>query len=137
MSSSECEAAALYLGLSDTSASASSNQGNLDPPNCYFEGDRLQFNGDGTNTGDCGGGSGAFHDKCLCKGTGKQGECIVLAMDDLANNIISLLQGFVINHCTISNVSKEFAFGKYVQYWVGGALYNLPGASHPKWEDRT
>ena len=68
MSSSECEAAAQYLGLSDTSASASASQGNLDPPYCYFEGDRLQFNGDGTHTGECGGGTGQFHDECLCRG---------------------------------------------------------------------
>ena len=71
MSSSECEAAAEYLGLSDTSAQASGNQGRLDPPYCYFEGGRLQFNGDGiTNTGGCGEGSGRgqYHDECLCKG---------------------------------------------------------------------
>ena len=68
MSSSECEAAAEYLRLSDTSAQASDNQGRLDPPYCYFEGGRLQFNGDGiTNTGGCGGGSGQFRDECLCK----------------------------------------------------------------------
>ena len=70
--SSECEAAAEYLGLSDISAYASYNQGSLDPPYCYFEGGNLQFNSDETNTGECGGGSGEFHDKCLCKSSGQQ-----------------------------------------------------------------
>ena len=59
---SECEAAAQHLGLSDASATSSSNKGNHDPPYCYFEGGKLQFNSDGKNTGKC----GAFK-TCLCK----------------------------------------------------------------------
>ena len=65
---SECEAAAQYLGLSDTSATSSNNKGNSDPPFCYFEGGSLQFNSNGKNTGDCGSGSGQYYDKCLCHG---------------------------------------------------------------------
>ena len=71
--SSECEAAARYLGLSDTSATPSQIT-NLDrtkdPPYCYIEGGNLKFNGDGTNSGECGadGGYGyTYLDKCLCK----------------------------------------------------------------------
>ena len=64
--SSECEAAAQYLGLSDTSA-RSSNAGSYDPPYCYFEGGELRFNSAGTNTGACGAGSGQGYDQCLCK----------------------------------------------------------------------
>ena len=70
MTSTECEAAATYLGLSDTSATPSpitSFDLTLDPPYCYIEGGSLQFNSDGANTGDCGGGSGQYHDECLCK----------------------------------------------------------------------
>ena len=68
--SSECEVAAQYLGLSDTSAAASSNKGSHDPPYCYIEGGSLQFNSGGTNTGECGDlthGSGQYYDECLCK----------------------------------------------------------------------
>ena len=71
--SSECEAAARELGLSDTSATPSpitSLDNWADPPYCYIEGGSLKFNGDGTNTGACGfdGGWGAVYlDKCLCK----------------------------------------------------------------------
>ena len=70
MTSTECEAAATHLGLSDTSATPSpitSFDHTLDPPYCYIEGGSLQFNSDGANTGDCGGGSGQYHDECLCK----------------------------------------------------------------------
>ena len=68
----ECEAAAQYLGLPDTSASSSFNNGGNDPPYCYFEGGELKFNSGGKNTGDCGSlsmGSGQYYDKCLCKTT--------------------------------------------------------------------
>ena len=71
--STECEAAAQHLGLSDTSATPSpisSYDPTSDPPYCYIEDDSLKFNGDGTNTGACGsdGGFGATYlDKCLCK----------------------------------------------------------------------
>ena len=89
--SSECEAAARYLGLSDISAYASYNQGSLDPPYCYFEGGNLQFNSDETNTGKCGGGSGQFHDKCLCKSSGEPRNVfgIYLAMDEVSTFSIS------------------------------------------------
>ena len=67
----ECEAAAQYLDLSDTSATISNNKGVGDPPYCYFEGGSLQFNSDGTtNTGGCGDstyGYGNLFDRCLCK----------------------------------------------------------------------
>ena len=71
--SSECEAAAAYLGLSDTSATPSPItwlDRSKDPPYCYIEGGQLKFNGDGTNTGACGsdGGHGSSYlDKCICK----------------------------------------------------------------------
>ena len=68
--SSECEAAAQYMGLSDTSATIVNNKGNGDPPYCYYEGGHLQFNSDGTSTGGCGDlrhGSGNLFDRCLCK----------------------------------------------------------------------
>ena len=67
---SECEAAAHYLGLSDTSATIVNNKGNGDPPYCYYEGGNLQLNGDGTSTGGCGDlrhGYGNLFDRCLCK----------------------------------------------------------------------
>ena len=67
MSSSECEAAAEYLGLSDTSATPADYGISIDPPYCYFEYGFLLFNGDGTNTGACGG-----EDKCLCKSSSEQ-----------------------------------------------------------------
>ena len=71
--SSECEAAAQELGLSDISATPSpisSLDPTHDPPYCYIEDGSLKFNGDGTNTGVCGfdAGYGAVYlDKCLCK----------------------------------------------------------------------
>ena len=71
--SAECEAAAGYLGLSDTSATPSpitSWDNQYDPPYCYIENGNLQFNGAGTNTGPCGSDNGmgaAYLDKCLCK----------------------------------------------------------------------
>ena len=85
MSSSECEAAAQYLGLSDTSASTRGNPQN-DPPYCYIEDGRLQFN-DGTNTGECGGGRGRYHDECICKGSGEEHNfwIIFLAMDHICH----------------------------------------------------
>ena len=66
MTLAECEAAAQYLGLNDTSATEV-NGPSGDAPYCYFEDGQLKFNGDGTNTGDCGGGNGISYDKCLCK----------------------------------------------------------------------
>ena len=71
--SAECEAAAVYLGLPDISATPSpitSYDPQVDPPYCYIENGDLKFNGDGTNAGACGsdGGFGAAYlDKCLCK----------------------------------------------------------------------
>ena len=73
--SSECEAAARSLGLSDTSAIPSpvgSSDSVNNPPYCYIENDHLKFNGDGSNTGECGeayNGIHLYHDKCLCKST--------------------------------------------------------------------
>ena len=70
---SECEAAAQSLGLSDTSAIPSpviSSDSVGDPPYCYIENESLKFNGDGTNKGECGDaylGMHMYHDKCLCK----------------------------------------------------------------------
>ena len=71
--SSECETAAHYLGLSDTSAVQSpltDKDSWGDPPYCYIENDSLKFNADGSNSGKCGeayNGNPATHDKCLCK----------------------------------------------------------------------
>ena len=63
---SECEAAAQYLGLSDTSAMEYNNY-IYDPPYCYMdENDDLRFNGDASNTGNC----GENDDQCLCRGSG-------------------------------------------------------------------
>ena len=69
---SECEKAATYLGLSDTSAEVDGPQAQ-DPPNCYFEkgsGSKweLKFHSFGTNTGVCGDEATATNDKCLCRG---------------------------------------------------------------------
>ena len=66
MSSSECEAAAEYLGLLDTSAKSIDSAYSFDPPYCFLERE-LWFNGEGTNTGECDG-----EDKCLCKSSGEQ-----------------------------------------------------------------
>ena len=73
--SSECEAAAQSLYLSDTSAVPSPLKDSCcdswgDPPYCYIENDSLKFNADGSNSGKCGeayNGNPATHDKCLCK----------------------------------------------------------------------
>ena len=65
-SMSGCEAAAQYLGLSDTSAMEHKDLV-IDPPYCYIdENDDLCFNGDASNTGNC----GENDDQCLCKGSG-------------------------------------------------------------------
>ena len=64
---SECEAAANYLGLPDTSPQELNIGMSIDPPFCYLdEDDKLWFNGDGDNTGECDNG-----DKCICKVSGK------------------------------------------------------------------
>ena len=67
----ECEAAAQYLGLNDTSAKEVNGHDATDPPYCYFEGGQLKFNSNGTNTGDCGNSNITVnptkYDKCLCK----------------------------------------------------------------------
>ena len=65
-SSSECEAAAEYLGLSDIPAKPSPYQ-YIDPPYCFFESGRLLFNADGQNKGEC-----DSENKCLCWNSGEQ-----------------------------------------------------------------
>ena len=79
MSSSECEAAAEYLGLLDTSAKLIDSAYSFDPPYCFLERE-LWFNGEGTNMGECDG-----EDKCLCKSSGEQRNVfgIYLAMDEV------------------------------------------------------
>ena len=63
---SECEAAAQYLSLSDTSA-MECNGYTYDPPYCYMDdNDYLCFNGDASNKGNC----GENDDQCLCRGSG-------------------------------------------------------------------
>ena len=60
---SECSAAAVALGLSDTTASDDYQAGvTYDPPYCYFEGGSLKFNVNGLNTGSC-----STSDKCVCR----------------------------------------------------------------------
>ena len=66
MTQSECEDAARYLGLSDTSA-RSSNGGGYDPPYCFFENGELRFNSGGTNYGECGANTDGGLDQCLCR----------------------------------------------------------------------
>ena len=58
----ECSAAAVDLGLSDTTASYDGESWSSDPPYCYYEGGSLKYNNNGTNTGSC-----SFGDQCLCK----------------------------------------------------------------------
>ena len=62
----DCSAAAAALGLSDTTAEDDGRDGSSwSPPYCYFEsdgdGDSLQFNSAGTNTGGCN-----SWDTCIC-----------------------------------------------------------------------
>ena len=75
LSLSECEAAAIHLGLSDTTAidDTPNSFGHSDPIACYVENSELKFNPDGSNTGSCGEGYGSFFDECLCR-TGKHWE---------------------------------------------------------------
>ena len=58
----ECSAAAVALGLSDTTAQEDGNTGSWihDPAYCYMSGGSLQFNSAGTNTGSC------EFDPCVC-----------------------------------------------------------------------
>ena len=65
-SSSECEAAAEYLGLSDTSAESGTYK-YIDPPYCFFDYWGLRFNADGLNRAEC-----DSENKCLCKNSGEQ-----------------------------------------------------------------
>ena len=58
----ECSAAAVTLGLSDTTASYDGEFWSEDPPYCYYEGGNLKYNYYGTNSGDC-----SSDDQCLCK----------------------------------------------------------------------
>ena len=60
---SECETAAIALGLSDTTAIDDGENWGLDPPYCYFENGVLKFN-PGVNTGSCG---GSNDDICICR----------------------------------------------------------------------
>ena len=89
-------AAAKYLGLSATTAWAANNMGNMDPPYCYYEGGYLQFNADGSNTGECGAGSGSYKDTCLCKGSA--GELHILRIDFLAMNIYGGIYTYRVAH---------------------------------------
>jgi surface protein len=58
----DCSAAAVALGLSDTTASDDGQSGvSNDPPYCYFEGGSLRYNSNGGNTGSCN-----TDDQCLC-----------------------------------------------------------------------
>ena len=59
---SECEDAAVELGMIDTTAENDNHYGvSYDPSYCYYEDGRLKFNLNTTNTGDCVG-----YDVCLC-----------------------------------------------------------------------
>ena len=89
LSASECEFAAQYLNLSDTTVKDDSANPNptYDPPFCYFEGGSLKFN-DGSNTGSCGVGSGSRFDQCICRNIGKMFNCLNENMRD--NLIFSL-----------------------------------------------
>ena len=62
MTLEQCSAAAVALGLSDTTAQEDGQTGSwvFDPPYCYMGGGSLQFNSAGTNTGPC------SQDPCLC-----------------------------------------------------------------------
>ena len=64
---SECETAAIALGLSDTTAIDDGQNVSYDPPYCYFEPKGgvtgLKFN-PGVNTGSCG---GPNDDICICR----------------------------------------------------------------------
>ena len=62
-----CSAAAVSLGLADTTASDDGQNGaSFDPPYCYFENGKLKFNSNGKNTGSC-----SSSDQCVCKAQGK------------------------------------------------------------------
>ena len=90
LSASECEFAAQYLNLPDTTVSNDSPNlyPTFDPPACYFEGGSLKFN-DGSNTGSCGVdyNNPALFDQCICRNIGK-----ILSRDFLINNFIPLPQ---------------------------------------------
>eukprot|EP00944_MAST-04C_sp_MAST-4C-sp1_P002068 g2068.t1 len=63
----ECEAAAIALGFSDTSATDDKQDNGqtgvtYDPKGCYYEGGSLKFNARMGNTGSC-----SSSDQCLCK----------------------------------------------------------------------
>ena len=63
MSASECESAAIELGLADvTVVDDGQNDVVYDPPFCYFERGSLWFNNLGTNKGPC-----TTTDQCLCR----------------------------------------------------------------------
>ena len=65
---SECELAAQSLNLSDTTARLVGGY-STDPPYCYEEDGNLQFDGAGSNTGQCGyvTSNPQYFDRCLCK----------------------------------------------------------------------
>ena len=70
LSLSECEAAAVHLGLSDVTAKHDipNSHGHADPIACYLEQGELKFNPDGSNTGSCGEDHGyGWVDECLCR----------------------------------------------------------------------
>ena len=67
----DCSYAASTLGLSSTVATEDGQSGaEVIPPFCYFDGDALMFNADGTNTGDC-----TNTSICLCQLTKAPGVC--------------------------------------------------------------
>ena len=88
LSASECEFAAQYLNLPDTTVSNDSPNPfpTFDPPACYLEGGSLKFN-DGSNTGSCGVdyNNPALFDQCLCRNIGK-----ILNRNYLSYNLILL-----------------------------------------------
>ena len=62
LTASECEDAAVELGMIDTTAENDYQDFyDYDPPYCYYEGGRLKFNLNMTNTGEC-----YSSDICLC-----------------------------------------------------------------------
>ena len=60
-SMSECETAAIALGLSDTTVIDDGENWTADPPYCYYEVGSLKYN-PGLNTGIC-----DTSDQCICK----------------------------------------------------------------------
>ena len=68
-SMSECETAAIALGLSDTTVINDGENWDRDPPYCYYEDSSLKYN-PGLNTGVC-----TPSDRCICKLVNMQEPC--------------------------------------------------------------